>query len=214
MATPSQIAANIANSKKSTGPKTDAGKAKSSRNHLSHGFASSTARLIDGEDPEELKALLDDLLSQYQPANPTEQILVEKMAQNQWLSQRAFRLQSDAFSSGMFRLTTRLTISKDLGVLIRYRTSAENAFHKAHNELVKAQKEREKSEIGFEPQNAVQPSGAPLANKTEPKTAPTTSIKTDFPAAPASSFAPGAQPVTKITPDVPDLTIDFLKNAA
>src|SRR5271166_6507048 len=98
MATPSQIAANRENSKKSCGPKTAEGKAKSCLNHLSHGFTSNTTQLIAGENPEELKALLADLMSEYQPQTPTEQILVEKMTQNQWLSGRAFRLQTDAFS--------------------------------------------------------------------------------------------------------------------
>src|SRR5271167_4306696 len=97
MATPSQIAANKLNSQKSTGPKTEAGKAKSCLNHYSHGFASSTAKLIFGEDPEELKGLVADLTGEYQPATPTEQILVEKMALNQWIGLRAFRVQNDTF---------------------------------------------------------------------------------------------------------------------
>ncbi len=219
MATPSQIAANIANSQKSTGPKTDAGKAKSSLNHLSHGFASSTARLIEGEDPEELKALVADLMSEYLPVTPTEQILVETMAQNQWLSQRAFRLQSEAFSRDIFKLSAKLDISKNLGLLIRYRTSAENALHKAHNELVKTQKERqkserEKSEIGFEPQNAVQPAAPPAKPETEPKTTPITCIRTDFLPEPAASVAPDAQPAAKITADASKSANAFVKNAA
>src|ERR1700690_1996624 len=101
MATLNQIAANKANSQKSSGPRTDAGKAKSSLNRLSHGFASNTARLVQGEDPEEFKALLADLMEEYQPATPTEQILVERMTLNQWLSLRAFRLQSQAFDQSV-----------------------------------------------------------------------------------------------------------------
>jgi hypothetical protein len=202
MATPSQIAANKTNSQKSTGPRTDAGKAKSSLNHMSHGFAASTSKLIAGENPEDLKALLADLTSEYQPATPTEQILVEKMAQNQWISLRAFRLQSSAFGGkwGM----SNLPASPDLGVLIRYRTSAENAFHKAHNELVKTQKERQKSEIGFEPQNAGQTADPPPDQpKTGPKTASLACVHTDFPAEPATS-------ATEITPEAPKI----LKKAA
>ena len=55
-----QVGANIQNAKKSTGPVTPEGKATSSKNRLSHGFASST-RFIHDEDPEEFNALLDDL---------------------------------------------------------------------------------------------------------------------------------------------------------
>ena len=99
---------------------------------------------------------------------------------------------------------SNLPASKDLGLLIRYRTSAENAFHKAHNELVKTQKERQKSEIGFESQNAGQAADPPPAQpKTEPKSAPTTCVMTDFPAEPD-------KPDTEVAPEAPV----FLKNAA
>ena len=188
MATPSQIAANRENSKKSCGPKTAEGKAKSCLNHLSHGFTSNTTQLIPGENPDELKALLADLMDEYQPATPTEQILVEKMCQNQWLSGRAFRLQSDAFTrSGGYFPTTKLTSAKTLGVLIRYHTSAERAFHQAHKELVTAQKQREKSQIDFESQEAAGPAAQPAAEppaqgETQPKPAPATTKSPSFPA--------------------------------
>ena len=126
---------------------------------------------MPGEDPAEFRSLLDDLLDQHQPANVTEQILVEKMAQNKWLSDRAFRLQGESFINSMLG-GENFAVPKELGLLIRYRTSAENAFHKAHNELVKAQKERKKSEIGFESQT---PSDNPSAQpENGPKIVPTT----------------------------------------
>jgi hypothetical protein len=170
MATEKQIAANRANAQNSCGPKTAAGKEKSSMNHLSWGFCSNTI-LIPGEDPAEFDGLLNDLLAQHQPANVTEQILVEKMAQNKWLSDRAFRLQSYAFIDGMLR-GEKFAVPPTLSVLIRYRTSSDNAFHKAHNELVKAQKERKKSEIGFESQT---PSDTPATQpENDPKITPIT----------------------------------------
>jgi hypothetical protein len=154
MATERQKEANKLNAQKSTGPKTPEGKAKSCLNRLSHGFASNFT-VIPGEDPEEFKALLSDLTGEHRPATPTEQILVEKMASSQWLSLRAFRLQGEAFlnqtlDSGEFR------VPEGLGVLIRYRTSADRAFHTAHKELIKTKKQRLNSEIGFEPQELVQ----------------------------------------------------------
>jgi hypothetical protein len=213
MATERQIAANKANSQKSTGPKSTEGKAKSCLNHLSHGFASATARFIPGEDPEEFKALLADLTEEYQPATPTEQIFVEDMTQNRWLSLRAFRLQSNSFSMGKWGVN--FTISKDLGLLIRYQTGADRAFHRAHTDLVKAQKERKKSEIDFEPQNAVKiaDNGQRITDDV-PKTPAVTCVKTDFPAQPASSAAPDAGRDTEIVPEVPNFPNASLKNAA
>jgi hypothetical protein len=150
MPTQKQIDSNKANAQKSTGPRTEEGKAKSCLNRLSHGFASS-ATIIPGEDPEEFKALLTDLAAEHQPATATEQVLVEKMASSQWLSLRAFRLQGEAFLDQTLN-GTKFGVPKDLGVLIRYHNTAERAFHKAHNEFVKAKKQRSNSEFGFEPQ--------------------------------------------------------------
>jgi hypothetical protein len=75
------------------------------------------------------------------------------MAISQWLSLRAFRLQGEAFLDRQL-MGDSFGIPKDLGLLVRYHTSAERAFHKAHNELVKAKKQRPNAEIGFESQNA------------------------------------------------------------
>ena len=217
MATARQIAANKANSQKSSGPRTTEGKAKSCLNNFSHGFASNTARLVAGEDPEELKALLVDLTVEFQPATPTEQIFVEKMALGQWQSLRAFRFQSEAFTrQGGYAINgIKITISNDLGLLIRYQSAADRAFHRAHTDLVKAQKERKKSEIGFEPQDAVQPADPPPAKpETELKTAPIPCVRTDFPVEPASSAAPNAHHGMEIVPEVPDFKNASLKNAA
>jgi hypothetical protein len=202
MATERQIEANKLNSQKSCGPKTEAGKAKSCLNHLSHGFTSNTALLIRGEDPEELKALLADLTSEYQPATPTEQILVEKMCQNQWLSGRAFRFQTWAFWEDVGQ-GNRLRNRRDLELLIRYHSAAERNFHKAHAELVKAQKERAKSEIDFESQNAGQAADpAPARSQTKPKKVHLTRVETDFPAEPAASVVSDAQRAMETTPEV------------
>ena len=143
-------------------------------------------------------------MDEYQPATPTEQILVEKMCQNQWLSGRAFRLQSDAFTTGGRGgyFAVKLTITKDLGVLIRYQTSAERAFHQAHKELVTAQEQREKSEIDFESQDAGNSADpAPVQSKSGPETPPKTRVQTDFPAETAASVAPDALFLTEIAAD-------------
>jgi len=195
MSTAAQVAANRANAQKSTGPTSEEGKAKSSANRLSHGFASN-ATIMPGEDPEEFKALLDSLVEEHQPATDTEQILVEKMATNQWLSLRAFRLQGYAFVAQSLK-DEKFGIPKELSLLMRYHSTAERAFHRAHNELVKTQKERKKSEIGFVPQKAKQPPAS------QPKSIPITWVGPDSPSEPAA-------PDTKIVPE----TREFVKSAA
>jgi hypothetical protein len=129
------------------------GKAKSCLNHLSHGLTSNLEHLIPGEDVDDLKALVADLMNEHQPATATEQILVEKMAQSQWTCMRSFRLENLLFVTQRVR-GDHFSIPTQIGLLLRYQVAADRTFHKAHAELLKAQKEREKSEIGFESQSA------------------------------------------------------------
>ena len=180
MATPRQIAANRANAKKSTGPLTTAGKVKASLNAVSHGLTSGVHFLKD-EDPKEFHALLADLTSDYEPATHTEQILIEKMALNHWLSLRATRLQAISLS---IREPWQ-PMPKDLGILIRYQTAADRAFHKAHTELLKLQKERKNLEIGFVSQNCEEPPDEPLET---PQTQ-----ATSFPEIPEPAASPAPQ---------------------
>ncbi len=75
-----------------TGPTTPEGKAISSGNSLKHGLASGRV-IIPGENPAEFEALLSDLIKEHAPANETESLLVQQMAQSWWLMQRAIRIQ-------------------------------------------------------------------------------------------------------------------------
>jgi len=70
-----QIAANRENAKKSTGPKTPAGKAASSRNALRHGLYS-TDLVLPSEDFEEFKAFARRLNEAYAPRDALEEEVV------------------------------------------------------------------------------------------------------------------------------------------
>lgn len=121
---------------KSTGPRTEAGKQKSSQNALRHGLASGTI-LIPGEDPEEFASLHDGLLDQYQPANTTETILVHDMARHHWLKDRAMRLQGEALA-----VAPPGELPPSFSVLLRYQTTNERAFHKALSTLQALRKQQ------------------------------------------------------------------------
>jgi hypothetical protein len=162
MSTARQRAANQENSKKSTGPVTPEGKAISSRNRVSAGFNTTVSYFLDHEKKEDFLQLLEDFTNQYQPANPTEQVLVERMVHNQWNTLRAIRLQSQILFS---RFPSSEPLPHDFNLFIRYQTAAERAFDRAHTELIKAQKEREKSEIGFVSQTA-DPAPPPVPEPT------------------------------------------------
>ncbi|MBV9759138.1 MAG: hypothetical protein JO340_01125 [Acidobacteriaceae bacterium] len=153
MSTDAQIAANRANARHSTGPVTDAGKAASCRNNFRHGMAGAFS-VLPSEDQDEFDALLCGLRAEHQPATLTESILVQKMAQHYWLSQRAQRLQD-------------LTMAEDLpakdqdrqfSLFLRYQTTNDRAFHKSLNDLLKLRAEQRRMEIGFESQRQKQAS--------------------------------------------------------
>ena len=130
---------NRANAQHSTGPRSDTGKLASSGNSLKHGLASGTL-LIPGEDPAAFDSLLENLLSEHQPADTTEQMLIHEMAQSFWLAQRALGLQNECF-------TADGVDERRLSLFMRYHTTHERAFHKALNTLIRMQKDRRKSDL-------------------------------------------------------------------
>jgi hypothetical protein len=150
MSTEAQIAANRINAEHSTGPKTEEGKAISSRNHYGHGLSTHTYNdiffLLPHESSEAYSLLRITLLDEHRPENETEHILVDRMAQHHWLRSRA-----QAFESGCFRDDGTLD-EKRLALFMRYRTSHERAFSKCLAELLKLRVEKRKTEIGFESQ--------------------------------------------------------------
>ena len=87
MTTEKQAAANKANAKKSTGPKTAAGKASVAGNAISHGILSKRLFLGD-ESPGDFQALQDDLRQALKPMGALELVLVEKVAIAIWKQKR------------------------------------------------------------------------------------------------------------------------------
>jgi hypothetical protein len=94
--TDKQIAANRENAKKSTGPKTAAGKAKVSLNPLKHGLLAKAALLPD-EDPKTFQSFADELLDDLQPVGAVESLLADKIVNLAWRLQRVSLVESGLF---------------------------------------------------------------------------------------------------------------------
>ena len=78
---------------KSTGPRTEEGKAASRMNALQHG-ADAQLSVIPGENPDEFEALTRDYHAQFRPASPEELFLVETLIHSDWLRRRYMRLEA------------------------------------------------------------------------------------------------------------------------
>src|SRR5215472_15129072 len=93
MPTIKQIDANRHNAERSSGPRTEAGKAASSMNALKSGIYSNREVLPD-EDPAELEALKQEYHDHFQPATPDERDLVDDLVSYSWQKRRFRRMEA------------------------------------------------------------------------------------------------------------------------
>src|SRR5579883_2445321 len=96
-----RLAANRENAKKSTGPRTEEGKARSSKNAVKHGFRSSSFTVVRLEDLDEVEKLKADAVACYKPVNSQELVAVERIAMAQQQIFRGARLDAGMFTSAM-----------------------------------------------------------------------------------------------------------------
>ena len=79
MASAAQIEANRRNAQKSTGPKTDEGKARVRRNAFKHGMTARTIMpVLPQEDPKDLEDRTQQAITAMKPRNPLELDLVRR----------------------------------------------------------------------------------------------------------------------------------------
>ncbi len=226
MSTAAQIAANQANAKLSTGPKTKEGKTASAQNNFRHGL--SGAFLIqEWEDGDKYDQLLEGLRREHQPSAPTQALLVERMAQHWWLGQRALRLQELCFQADAPIFANGG--EKELALGLRYQTTHERAFSKCLNDLQKlraheirecrqfeVQRRHKTAEIRKQEMHVARLEAT--QTKTELMKAKAAPTATQPAAEPAASVAPDlASPVRQVSATVADRNTEpdtFLKKAA
>ena len=86
------------NAKRSTGPQTTEGKARSSQNARKHGlFARDT--LLPGDDPQEFLQLIADLEQELEAGSGFERRLMRHIADTEWRMRRLVRLETGALTS-------------------------------------------------------------------------------------------------------------------
>jgi hypothetical protein len=154
MPTAKQIAASRANAQKSTGPRTQSGKAKSRYNALKHGI-DATQQIIFSESAEDLAELAAEYHELHSPANADERFLVDTLVNNEWRLRRLRCVEAD-----LWRAANNLFIDNNPEIgesapgdafeasgpaferLQRIMNSCQRHYHQARKQLQIAQAER------------------------------------------------------------------------
>lgn len=108
-------AANKVNAQKSTGPRTNSGKARSAGNARVHGILSANL-LIDGESPADYDLLFQSLVQDLRPVGALELIHVERIATAIWRQRRLIRAESAAVKFRLEADDTRKMLTDTLGI--------------------------------------------------------------------------------------------------
>jgi hypothetical protein len=150
MATAAQAAANAANARLSTGPRTEQGKARSSQNARKHGL---TARelVVLPADREEFETLRNDLLAEIVPIGVVEVLTFNQLLHAAWNLRRIRRLEADLAAGGADPLTDESS-ARTLDRLSLYAARAERAYYRAIRELRTLQTERASRAVTLTPQ--------------------------------------------------------------
>ncbi len=113
---------------KATGPRTELGKQRSSRNALKYGIFSKVV-VLKRESEAEFEDLLDGLRTYFQPEGTLEEILVEKLAALFWRERRLIIADGNAdIGNGMDFLALKQSPEWDL--LLRYETTLDRAIER------------------------------------------------------------------------------------
>jgi hypothetical protein len=136
-----RAATNRANSQHSTGPRTEAGKQRSSRNALRHGLTAQTA-VLPTEDPAVYQRHIRQFLDEYAPATSSEAQLVHEIANTAWRLNRIPFLEAELLSQD----ARPQTLIPQLATLGLHGSRLSRQFQKAVEQLRDIQEERRRLE--------------------------------------------------------------------
>jgi hypothetical protein len=105
--TSDRAAVNKANAQHSTGPRTEAGKQRSSLNALRHGLTGQTV-VLPTEDHSAYRRHSQSFLDEYQPQSATETQLVQSLLDTSWQLNRASAVETNLFSLGITEMEDRI----------------------------------------------------------------------------------------------------------
>src|SRR5947209_8392077 len=111
MTSPEQIESNRLNALKSTGPRTEAGKAAAALNSLRHGLMAREL-LVKGENEEDFTVFAQGVRARLAPVGELEIFVVNRVVSAAWRLRRAVAVEASLFNSDSGSATA---IAADLG---------------------------------------------------------------------------------------------------
>lgn len=152
MTTEAQVVANRLNGKKSTGPRTPAGKSVVRFNALRHGLLSREC-LVIGDDETDFLRFARRLLADLAPVGALELLLADRIVSTVWRLRRAVSLErwvldgvNEHKTSGRTALADALSWRSDqdrLQLFSRYEAQLERSLYRALHELQRLQAARD-----------------------------------------------------------------------
>src|SRR5262245_36800226 len=140
MTSPARAAANAVNAALSTGPRTEEGKARSSRNAVKHGLTSKQIVIAPGQE-EKFAELHDSLYDQLAPEGAIEMNLFNMLIHAAWNLERFRALEAQLITSDFDALLDEAT-AKALDRLQRYASANQRTYFRALTELRTVQNNR------------------------------------------------------------------------
>ncbi len=151
MASEAQMAANRRNARKSTGPRTEAGRAVASRNALRHGLTAEQLILFD-EQAEDLARFRDEVRAALDPADEVEEQLVERIVLCAWRLRRACRVEAGLINAAAEEVRAWgkeaglgqafRGAAFGIGMVSRYETALDRSLRRAYAMLERRQARR------------------------------------------------------------------------
>ena len=120
------------NGAKSKGPKSPAGRRRSSLNALTHGLCSSVV-VLSNESPALFTAYLDGYIARFSPADTVELDLVQQIVDSSWRLRRALAMETAAYEREMLRQAPECEdFTEDVRLFTAIQSLADNSRFPAH----------------------------------------------------------------------------------
>jgi hypothetical protein len=145
MTSDAKAAANAANARLSTGPRTEEGKAVSSRNALKHGLTSKDL-VVREDEREEFESLKSDLETELAPEGALETLTFNQILHAAWNLQRFRRLEAWLMAGDVDPILDD-SAAKTLDRLYRYARTAERTYDRASKQLQALQTNRARKAV-------------------------------------------------------------------